>query len=405
MLPRSRSAAEFFTNCRIVDLHAGAVTSKRTVRVVDGIVADTDAGSTPPGADAVDMRGMYVLPGLVSCHAHLQAQYPYSKRSETEPPQLTALRAAHSAARTLEAGITTVRCVHEQSRADLAVRTGAAAGWLDAPRILAAGRALTVAGGHGDGLGCVVASGKDGFCSAAAAELAAGADHVKIFLTGGLARAGERVGDLQMHPDEIAGAVEAAQTQGSYVVAHAASGHAIRAGLAAGVRSFEHGYELDTATAASLAAADVFLTPTLVVTHASGWMSRQGFDSQAIARNEQAREQHEHSAELAIAAGVRLVNGTDFPPADSLEDGCPMFVREAELLTEAGMTPLDSLRAATLTPADLLGLAGQVGTITPGAVADMVALPQDPLQSASALRGIQLVIKGGQVIRAGEPTG
>jgi imidazolonepropionase-like amidohydrolase len=405
MSPHSRSAAEFFTNCRIVDVQAGVITGRRTVRAVDGVVADTDAGSPPLGADAVDMRGMYVLPGLVSCHAHLQAQYPYSKRSEAELPQVTVLRAAYCAARTLEAGITTVRCVHEQSRADLAVRTGAAAGWLSAPRILAAGRALTVAGGHGHGLGCVVTSGKDGFRNAAAAELAAGADHVKIFLTGGLARSGERVGDLQMHPDEIAGAVAAAEAHGSYVVAHAASSHAIRAGLAVGVRSFEHGYELDAATAARLAAAGVFLTPTLVVTHASGWMSRQGFDSQAIARNEQAREQHEQSAGLAVAAGVRLVNGTDFPPADSIEDDCPMFVREAELLTEAGMTPLDSLRAATLTPADLLGLTGQVGTITPGAAADMVALPEDPLQSASALRGIQLVIKGGQVIRAGGPTG
>lgn len=401
MSEHGQSAVEFFTNCRFVDVQAGTVTSKRTVRAVDGLIADTDAGIPPLGAATVDLHNLYVLPGLVSCHAHLQGLYPYSKRSESEPQQLTALRAAHRAARALDAGITTVRCVHEQSRADLAVRTAAAEGWLDAPRILGAGCALTVAGGHGDGLGCVIASGKDGFRRAADAELDAGADHVKIFLTGGLARSGERLEDLQMSPDEIAGSVEAAAARGTYVVAHAASSLAIRAGLAAGVRSFEHGYRLGAATAAQLAAAGAFLTPTLVVTNAAGWMSRQGFDPQAIARAEDAREQHKQSTELAIAAGVRLVNGTDFPPADSFENGCPMFIREAELLTAAGMTPLDSLRAATVTPAALLGLTGQIGVIAPGAEADMVAVPTDPLQSASALRGIEVVIKAGRVIRAG----
>jgi imidazolonepropionase-like amidohydrolase len=394
-----RLTERFFTNCRIVDVDAGLTTSMQTIRVIEGTVADTDAGSPPPAGEVVDLRGRYVLPGLVNCHTHLQGQYPYSRRSAGEPPSLTALRAAHQAGRTLHAGITTVRCVHEQSRADLAVRSAGAAGWVTAPGILGAGRALTVAGGHGDGLGCVVASGQAGFREAASTELAAGADHVKIFLTGGLARGAESIDDLQMAPGEITGAVEAARASGTYVVAHAGGAHAIQAGLVAGVRSFEHGYRLNTTVAEQLAAAGAFLTPTLVVTHATDWMTRLGFDQQAIDRSEAARQEHEHSVRLAITAGIRLVSGTDFPPADDWGGNCPMLVREIELLQAAGLTPLESLRTATVTAADLLGLTGKIGVIASGARADLIAVPDDPLDSPSVLRQIQVVIKSGDVIR------
>jgi imidazolonepropionase-like amidohydrolase len=395
----NRPTEWFFTNSRIVDVDAGLTTSRQTIHVVDGTVADTDAGSPPAAADIVDLRGRYVLPGLINCHTHLQGQYPYSRRSAGELPSVTALRAAHQATRTLHAGITTVRCVHEQSRADLAVRSADAAGWVAAPGILGAGRALTVAGGHGDGLGCVVASGRTGFRDAASTELAAGADHVKIFLTGGLARGAESIDDLQMTSAEIAGAVEAAKASGTYVVAHAGGAQAIQAGLVAGVRSFEHGYRLNPAIAAQLAAAGAFLTPTLVVTHAEDWMTRLGFDQQAIDRTEAIRQEHEHSVRLAITAGIHLVSGTDFPPADDWGGNCPMLVREVELLHAAGLTPLESLRSATVTAADLLRLTGKIGSIAPGARADMIAVPNDPLDSPSALRQIQVVIKSGDVIR------
>ena len=395
----NRPTESFFTNCRIVDVDAGLTTSRQTIRVREGTVADTDAGSPPVAADIVDLRGRYVLPGLINCHTHLQGQYPYSRRSAGELPSVTALRAAYQAGRTLHAGITTVRCVHEQSRADLAVRSADAAGWVTAPGILGAGRALTVPGGHGDGLGCVVASGRAGFREAAATELAAGADHVKIFLTGGLARGTESIDDLQMAPSEIAGAVEAAKASDTYVVAHAGGAQAIQAGLAAGVRSFEHGYRLNTTVAEQLAAAGAFLTPTLVVTHATDWMTRLGFDQKAIDRTKAVRQEHEHSVQLAITAGIHLVSGTDFPPADDWGSGCPMLVREIELLQAAGLTPLESLRTATVTAADLLGLAEKIGIIAPDARADLIAVQNDPLDSPSALRQIQVVIKSGAIIR------
>lgn len=397
-MTHKQQADSFFTNCRIVSTDDGSSTDPQTVRVTEGVITDIDAGRPGDGAVVTDIAGRYLLPGFISCHTHLQGQFPYSLRSESEPATLTALRAAQRARQALLAGITTIRCVHEQSRADLAVRAAAAAGWAMAPRILGAGRALTVAGGHGDGLGCAVASGHEGFRAAAEEELAAGADHVKIFLTGGLGRPGESVGELQMEPAEITGAVSAANSRGAYVVAHAGGSSAIRAGLAAGVRSFEHGYQLDGETARQLADAGAFLTPTMVVTHVTDWMESHGLDPSAVARSLAAREQHVAGVQAAVAAGVRIVNGTDFPPAD-IDDGCPLFVREAELLASAGLTPLQSIQAATLTPADLLGFTGQLGKIAVGYRADMIALPADPTQDISALRDIKVVVSGGESIR------
>lgn len=124
----------FFINCRIIGIDDGVITGPQTIRVSHGVISDIDAGQPAREANVTDMAGLYVLPGLISCHAHLQGQYPYSLRSESEPAPLTALRAAHRARQSLNAGITTIRSVHEQSRADLMVRAAAAAGWAMAPQ-------------------------------------------------------------------------------------------------------------------------------------------------------------------------------------------------------------------------------------------------------------------------------
>ena len=105
-----------------------------------------------------------------------------------------------------------------------------------------------------------------------------------------------------------------------------------------------------------------------------------------------------HSAQLAIAAGVQVVNGTDFP-ADDLDNGCSLAVRELELLVASGMTPLESIRAATLIPAALLGLKDHIGRIAPGLSADLIATRADPVQDSTALREIQVVISAGRVVR------
>ena len=200
-----------------------------------------------------------------------------------------------------------------------------------------------------------------------------------------------------MSRDEMAGAVRAARERGTYVVAHASSSMAIRVGLEAGVRCFEHAYMLDPDTAAEMVDADAYLTPTLVVTHALDWMEGAGFDAAAQGRSSRMADLHTASAAAAIEAGVHIVHGTDFPPG-ARTGGTTIAVRELELLVDAGLTPLDALRAATRTPGTLLRLGPEFGTLGVGAPADVIAVEADPLRSVSALRRIRMVMREGAIV-------
>ena len=135
--------------------------------------------------ELLDLGGRFLLPGLISCHTHLSVVFPFDDTDEHESAGLTTTRAAARARDALLSGITTIRCVHEQNRADLLLRQSASRGWVQVPRIFGAGQALSTTGGHGWGSGCSYADGPDSFLAAARAELAAGADHIKVFITGG----------------------------------------------------------------------------------------------------------------------------------------------------------------------------------------------------------------------------
>ena len=394
----ARAAPRWLTGARIVDVRTGAVSPPSSIGIVAGRIATIELGAPTAGSTIIsDLGGSFVLPGLITCHVHLQGTYPYSTRDPNEPPQRTALRAAAPARMLRRHGLTTVRSVHELNQADIHVRYAAEMGWTDAPRIVGGGRALTCPGGHGSTFGAVVAQGRSGFFDAAARELEAGAQHIKIFASGGLARGGEEIERPELTLDEMRGAVDAAAARGTYVVAHAAGSAAIRIGLEAGVRSFEHAYMLDEATAAAMAQAGAFLTPTLVVTHASDWMHATGFDSDAVARSSAFAEAHLESARRAIEAGVAIVHGTDIP-SDGISKGTTLAVRELELMVVAGATTLGAIQSATIVAARLLGLEEEVGEIRIGAAADLVATPEDPTQSVSALRARDFVVQAGAVV-------
>jgi imidazolonepropionase-like amidohydrolase len=389
----------WFVNAHVVDALTGEVLRGRAVQTApDGTVAQVAAAAPPGAAGAVDVAGRWLLPGLISCHTHLSIVFPFSDTDEAENPALTAYRSATRAAEALRAGITTIRCVHEQNRADLLLRTAVRRGWFAAPRIRGAGRAISTPGGHGQGAACAYAAGEREFYEAALAELAAGADHVKIFINGGLAGADEDYERGEMTDGEIRGAVRAADEHDTYVVAHSGAPAAIRQALAQGVRCFEHAYRLDDETAALLARPGIYLTPTLCVTRSEAWMRARGFEEQSIGNALAAADEHLASIQRAIRAGVTVVNGTDIPPGD-LVDGTPAAVHEVLLMAGAGLSPLLSLQSASVNAAALLGLGHRVGQIRPGYAADFVAVAGDPLRDLDALRTISLVVQGGHVVR------
>jgi imidazolonepropionase-like amidohydrolase len=389
----------WFVNAHVVDALTGEVLRGRAVQTApDGTVAQVAAAAPPGVAGAVDVAGRWLLPGLISCHTHLSIVFPFSDTDEAENPALTAYRSATRAAEALRAGVTTIRCVHEQNRADLLLRTAVRRGWFAAPRIRGAGRAISTPGGHGQGAACAYAAGEREFYEAALAELAAGADHVKIFINGGLAGADEDYERGEMTDGEIRGAVRAADEHDTYVVAHSGAPAAIRQALAQGVRCFEHAYRLDDETAALLARPGIYLTPTLCVTRSEAWMRARGFEEQSIGNALAAADEHLASIQRAIRAGVTVVNGTDIPPGD-LVDGTPAAVHEVLLMAGAGLSPLLSLQSASVNAAALLGLGHRVGQIRPGYAADFVAVAGDPLRDLDALRTISLVVQGGRVVR------
>ena len=393
----------WFVNANVIDVLTGERLRGRAVETApDGTVAQVAAAPPPglPADEGIDVGGRWLLPGLISCHTHLSIVF--GEADEAENPALTAYRAATRATEALRAGVTTVRCVHEQNRADLLLRTAVERGWYQAPRILGAGRAVSTPDGHGAGGACAYASGEREFYEAALAELEAGADHVKIFISGGLNRAGEDLWRPELTDGEIGGAVRAADEHGTYVVAHSGGPAVIRQALGLGVRCFEHIYSLDDDTAALLARPGVYATPTLCVTRSAGWMRDAGFGESSIERHLAAGEEHLASVRRAVRAGVTLVNGTDIPPGD-LVDGIPAAVYEVLMMASAGLSPLGAVQSASVNAAALLGIGGHVGQIRPGYAADFVAVAADPLADLATLRAISLVVQGGRVVREGAP--
>ena len=391
----------WLTNASVVDVVTGEVHVGRNIEMADGLIRSISSTLPAAQSNVTDVQGRYVLPGLISCHTHLSVVFPMSDTDPAEYPAATALRAAKRAGDALAAGITTVRCVHEQHRVDLWLRDAKRRGWVDAPRIFGAGQAITTPKGHGAGAACVEAEGEDEFYRAAGSELEAGADHVKIFINGGLAREGEDPSRSEMTDEELSGTVRAANEHGTYVVAHSGASMAIRQALARGVRCFEHAYELDAATASLLADQGAYVTPTLIVTRCEPWMRANNFAEETINNAKAAAGRHLESIKNAIAAGVPLLCGTDLPPADDV-GGLPATVVELLLLEKAGLSRLAALQTATTTPAELIGAAGELGQARPGFRADLIVVDENPLDDLRALGTVRLVVQEGRPVKSAQ---
>ncbi len=384
-------------NCNLVDVRRGEVREKVAIGIEGGRIQSVkEAGQIQQGS-AVDLNGLYVLPSLFNVHAHLSLVFPPHRLNRNETPAMTALRCYRRGLDALRAGVTTVRTVGELHRADIALRSMINEGWVDGPRIISAGRAISTTGGHGSGFGAIEADGADGFRRAAREELAAGADHIKIFITGGIGKRGEGLGEPQATPQEIEAAVSVASSKGTYVCAHAGGSEPIKKAVEAGVRSFEHCYGLDQDAARAIRKINGYIVPTLSVTHLLEWYRQHEFEEWIIERARAARDNHLESIRTAIRAGVKLVNGTDMSPGDTV-DGVNVTVREAEFMVEAGLSPLEAIRACTLYAAELCKVDGQVGVIEPGYRADLIVVPNNPLKNIQSLRGIVYVMQDGGVV-------
>ncbi len=377
----------------------------RIVEVRSGFAAADEFGT---GTRVIDLSDHFVLPGLMDMHVHLQGQL--GPRNDSEQlrmsPQLVQMRSAHYAMNTLLAGFTTVRDVGSSEQEMYALRDGIENGWIDGPRIIAAG-GVGITGGHADISGVSpelmefytdvnVCDGPYDCRRAARNTIKFGADWIKITSTGGVMTDRATGTGQQMEMDELIEVVQAAERMGRRVASHAHHEDGIVAALEAGVHSIEHGsYTGDRAIPLFLETG-AYLVPTLLAGRTVADMAVESdFMSDAI-REKAIRVGNDMagSFERAHSAGVNVAFGTDSGISPHGENA-----REAVLMVEAGMSPMQVLVTATVNAADLLQMSDSIGTIEAGMFADIIAVDRSPLDDIEELLDVDFVMKGGRVYK------
>jgi imidazolonepropionase-like amidohydrolase len=207
-----------------------------------------------------------------------------------------------------------------------------------------------------------------------------------------------------MTPEEMRAIIDASHRFGVKVAAHSGSTAATNAAIDAGVDSIEHGYVLDRAVLKKMVKNNTWLVPTIMVTHPGGkeYFQRIGSPEWYLKRRESVGKQHWETLKTAIQEGVNIALGTDQMPFEP-NDGTSSTVREAEAYVEAGMTPLQALRSATIAPAIMLKAESDIGSLAVGKYADILAIGADPLKDIGSLRNIVMIMKGGAVYRGETP--
>ena len=393
-----------FLASRIFDGTAGNYRSDIAI-LTEGqqIVALVPRSEVPSEYQTLDMGTLTLLPGLIDCHVHLVWNGSHDPKviMLRESAEKTAIRALLHAFEELMHGVTTVRDVGGPYKVTLAVRDAIREGLFIGPRILAAGLAIEMTGGHARDLGLEV-DGPHEARKGVRTMLRAGVDLIKLMATGGVYTEGEEPGSPQLTVEEMSAAVEEAHKAGRKVAAHAEGLQGILNAIDAGVDTIEHGNFLDEEAAQRMVAGGQVLVPTLSPFYRMAQLGTAGGIPEYAARKaKQVVSGSFHAIDLAKKYGIPIATGTD--------DGSPrlphgVLVYELELLVHAGLSPLEALNSATVVAAKACGLSDQVGTLEPGKSADFVGVSGDPLHDISALRNIDtVVIQGALAKRNGTP--
>jgi imidazolonepropionase-like amidohydrolase len=338
----------------------------------------------PKNAHRIDGRGLTVLPGLIDCHVHfcLGAEADVVAALERESSSVTLLKAAELARRTLHAGFTTVRDVGFRDHAVFALKQAIENGMTPGPRILAAGLAICMPGGHARFIGRE-AAGVEAVRSAVQDQLAAGAEVIKVIASGGVLTPGTSPDEAQMTIEELTAAVQVAMAHGRHVAAHAHGATGMKNALHAGVHSIEHATLMDDDAAEMMCRRGVFMVPTLsALATTAACPAGCGIPDSARSKAKNMVKQHEKSFRAAVRRGVPIALGTD---AGTPFNHHGENAQELERMVALGMPPMEAVMTSTSAAARLLGLDQDIGTIAAGKQADLLFVEGNPLRNIALL--------------------
>jgi len=397
---------------RLIDPVAGEALRDRALLIRDGRVHDVVAtADAPTSPETIDLSGRTVLPGLIDCHAHLigeldsgQGYAHLVNRTFAEE----ALTGVTNASDTVMAGFTTVRDIGTfHAFTDLALRDAIDAGRLVGPRMMCAGAYVTRPGGGGDitglppdavvppGLREGVSSGPEEVRTNVRKILDRGADFIKVLATGAVLTSGTDPGKPELTEEEIRAAVEEAEARGTHVAAHAHGAEGAKRAIRAGVRSIEHASLIDDEAIAMMAERGTYLVADMFD---GDWMiqegPRLGYSDEVMRKTELTNDAQRENFAKAVKAGVRIAFGTDsgiFPHG--------MNAKNLAFHVRFGQTPIEAIRSATITSAELMGWEDRVGSLEPGRYADLIAVDGDPLEDVTVLEDVPFVMKGGAILK------
>jgi imidazolonepropionase-like amidohydrolase len=397
---------------RLLDPATGQVVKGHGLVVRDGRVAavlgPSDARPEPGSMPVLDLAGLTVLPGLIDAHAHLIGALEYGgvpAIDETVESELAT--GARNALATLRAGVTTVRDVGTyRGLLDLELRARIARGEVAGPRMQCVGAMITRPGGGGEVTGDTSVAIPAVFRQGVVRDVSemrrtvdrlldAGADAIKLIVTGAVLTVGTRIDDVELDAPLIRAAVTTATERGVFVAAHAHGAHGIRLAAESGVRSIEHGSLIDDRGIAAMLANGTWLVADV---YDGDWIEetgrRDGWPAETLAKNTATTDAQRAGFTRALRAGVKMAFGTDsgvYPHA--------FVARQFPIMVRLGMTPLEAIRAATTGAAELMGWSDRVGSLAAGRFADLVAVSGDPTRDITRLGEPVVVIKDGEVVR------
>jgi len=345
----------------------------------------------PKGAARIDGRGLTVMPGLIDCHVHLclGGEPDVVAAVESEQPAYTLLKSSRHAQATVEAGFTTVRDVGSRDHSIFTLKQAIEAGVVPGPRIVGAGLAICMIGGHARFIGREV-QGVEQVRQAVAAQVGAGAGVIKVIASGGVLTPGTSPDDPQMTQEELQAAVDEARRAGKKVAAHAHGASGMKHAIRAGVHSIEHATLMDDEAAALFQRHGVYMVPTLSALATTAACRRGcGVPDSALDKAKAMTKRHQTSFRLAHRLGLPIAMGTDAgTPFNFHGDNA----QELERMVALGMTPMEAIVASTGAAADLIGMQDRIGTIARGKEADLVLFDGNVLTHIDWLRDRRRIV-------------